>query len=409
VLLIAHRIALDPTNKQRTYFARASGTARYAYNWALGEWKRQYEARKADPSLPAPSEASLRRQLNALKREQFAWMFDVTKCAAQEAIIDLGGAFRAFFEKRGKYPRFKKRGHHDSFCAANETGTFRTDGHRIKLPVIGWVRMREAVRFVGPLKRVTVSREADRWFASVVVDTGEIAPVQQPQAAVGVDMGITTLATLSQGGSITGPKAHKALLGRLRRANKAMARKVLAARQAKRKFGQNIAKTQRKLARLHARMANMRRDATHKATTMLVRTYRRIGIEDLNVRGMASNRRLARSIMDGGFFEFRRQLEYKAKLYGAAIVMANRWYPSSKTCSCCGSVKAELALSQRNFQCNDCGFETDRDINAARNLEILAVSSTVSAGGEERSGTVRNSRVKRASKKQELDSKPLAA
>ena len=144
-MLIAHRIALDPTDKQRSYFTRASGAARFAYNWALAEWKRQYLARKDDPSLAAPTDANLRRQLNGLKREQFPWMFDVTKCAVQEAVIDLGGAFGAFFEQRGKYPRFKKKGLYDSFCAANEAGTFRADGKKIKLPVIGWVRMREAV------------------------------------------------------------------------------------------------------------------------------------------------------------------------------------------------------------------------------------------------------------------------
>ena len=399
-MLIAHCIALDPTDRQRTYFARASGAARFSYNWALGEWKRQVAARKDDPGLPAPSDASLRRQLNALKREQFPWMFDVTKCAAQEAIIDLGAAFRAFFEKRGKYPRFKKRGVHDSFCAANEAGKFRVEGRRIKLPVIGWVRMREAVRFAGKLKRLTVSREADRWFASVMVETDDVKPVLQPQAVVGVDLGVTTLAMLSQGEPIPGPKAHKILLKRLRRSNKALARK--------RKGSANRRKAKAKLARLHARIGNIRRDATHKATTMLAKTYRRIGIEDLNVRGMARNRRLARSIMDGGFFEFRRQLEYKARFYGAAVVVADRWFPSSKTCSCCGSVKIELALSQRMFKCDDCGLEISRDLNAARNLEHLAASFAASACGEARSGAGRRPRVKRASVKQEPDGKAAA-
>jgi putative transposase len=399
-MLIAHRIALDPTDKQRTYFARASGVARFAYNWALGEWQRQFLARKDDPSLPAPTDASLRRQLNGIKREQFPWMFDVTKCAAQEAIIDLGGAFRAFFEKRGKYPRFKKRGQHDSFCAANEAGTFRVDGKKIKLPVIGWVRMREAVRFTGKFKRVTVSREADRWFISVMVETNDIKPVEQPCAAVGIDLGIATLATLSTGEAIPGPKAHTAMLKRLRRSNRALSRKQRGSR--------NAAKARKRLARLHARIANIRRDATNKATTMLAKTYRRIGIEDLNVRGMARNRHLARSIMDGGFFEFRRQLEYKARFYGATLVVADRWFPSSKTCSCCGSVKTELALSQRTFKCDDCGYEAGRDLNAARNLENMAASFAVSACGEERSGAARKPRVKRASSKQEPDSKIAA-
>jgi putative transposase len=130
---------------------------------------------------------------------------------------------------------------------------------------------------------------------------------------------------------------------------------------------------------------------THKATTHLVKTYRRIGIEDLNGRGMARNRCLAGSIMDGSFFAFRRQLDYKAKLYGASVAVADRWFPSSKTCSCCGWVKAELVLSQRLFRCSECGFEADRDWNAAKNPESLAASSAVSACGEERSGAVRKS------------------
>lgn len=399
-MLIAHRIALDPTNKQRTYFARASGTARFAWNWALAEWQRQYAARKDDPSLPQPSDAGLRRQLNAAKRDQFPWMFDVTKCAAQEAIIDLGTAFRSFFEKRGRYPRFKKKGPRDSFCGANETGTFRADGKRIKLPVIGWVRMREAVRFSGKLKRVTVSREADQWFASVMIETDDVQPVQQPCAVVGVDLGIKTLAVLSDGMEVEGPKAHKALLKRLRRSSRNLSRK--------RKGSANRRKAKAGLARLHARISHIRKDATHKLTTMLAKTYRCIGIEDLNVRGMARNRSLARSVMDGGFFELRRQLEYKARFYGATVIVADRWFPSSKTCSCCGSVKTELALSQRWFTCDTCGFEVGRDLNAALNLKNLAASSAVTACGEERSGAERKSRVKRASTKQEPDTKAAA-
>ncbi|KSV83979.1 RNA-guided endonuclease TnpB family protein [Sinorhizobium sp. GL28] len=395
-MLIAHRIALDSTDKQRTYFARASGVARLAWNWALAEWRRQYAARRDDPSLPQPSDAALRRQLNSLKREQFPWMFDVTKCAVQEAIIDLGAGFRSFFEKRGRYPRFKKKGVRDSFCAANEAGTFRVDSQRIKLPVVGWVRMREAVRFTGKLKRVTVSREADRWFASIMVETNDIKPVERPHDAVGVDLGVTTLATLSQGDPIPGPKAHTALLGRLRRTSRALSRK--------RKDSANRRKAKAKLARLHSRIAAIRRDATHKTTTLLAKTYRLIGIEDLNVRGMVRNRHLARSMMDGGFFEFRRQLDYKARFYGATVVVADRWFPSSKTCSCCGSVKAELALSQRTYHCDTCGHEVYRDRNAAHNLEHLAASSAVSACGEERSGVVRKPRVKRASAKQEPNS-----
>jgi len=386
-MLLAHKIALDPNAAQRMYFARASGTARFAFNWALAEWQRQYKAGEK------PSEVSLRRQLNALKRESYPWMYDVTKAAVQEAIIDLGTAFRAFFEKRGKYPRFKRKDDRASFCAANEAGSFRTDSKRIKLPVIGWIRMREAVRFTGPLKRATVSCEAGRWFVALMIETNDVQPALQPEAVVGVDLGVTTLATLSTGEAVVGPRAHKALLCRLRRSNKALSRK--------RRGSANFRKAKRRLARLHNRIANVRRDATHKLTTRLTKTYRVIGIEDLNVRGMASNHCLARSIMDGGFFELRRQLTYKSKLYGSRLVVADRWEPSSKTCSCCGVIKNTLALAERTFRCDDCEFEADRDHNAAMNLARIAASSAVPACGANRADAKRKPRVKRSAAKQE--------
>ncbi|MFM8799845.1 MAG: RNA-guided endonuclease InsQ/TnpB family protein [Tagaea sp.] len=399
-MLIAHRIALDPTNKQRSYFAKGAGTARFAYNWALGEWRRLYEARKTDPALPQPTDAVLRRRLNEIKRATFPWMFGVTKCAAQEAIIDLGSAFRSFFEKRGRYPRFKKKGASDSFCAANEVGTFRIEDRRIKLPVIGWVRLRESPRFDGVAKRVTVSRTADRWFASILFEVADTVAAMPPISAVGVDLGVTDLAVLSDGTKIAGSKPHKKLLGRLRRANKALSRKKRGSR--------NALKAKRRLARIHARIGSIRKDALNKLTTRLVGRYRRIGIEDLNVRGMVKNRRLARSIMDASFFELRRQLEYKARMRGATIVVADRFFASSKTCSCCGSVKAELDLSQRVYSCENCGYEADRDVNAARNLEKLAASFAVTACGEDRSGARRKPRVKRASTKQEPDNRHAA-
>ena len=213
-MLIAHRIALDPTNVQRSYFLRASGVARFSWNWALAQWRRQYEARQADPSVPAPTDAALRRDLNRRKRAEFPWMYDVTKCASQEAVIDLGMAFGAFFAKRARYPRFKRRDGRARFCAANEAGTFRVQGRRLRLPVVGWVRMREELRFFGVAKRVTVSREGDRWFASVAVETEAVQPVEQPGDAVGVDLGVKTLAVLSFGGEYPRPEGAQAASGR---------------------------------------------------------------------------------------------------------------------------------------------------------------------------------------------------
>lgn len=155
-------------------------------------------------------------------------------------------------------------------------------------------------------------------------------------------------------------------------------------------------KAKARLARVQRRIANIRRDATHKLTTRVTKTFAVIGIEDLDVRGMLRNRRLARSIADGGFYELRRQIDYKARLYGARVIVADRWYPSSKTCSCCGVIKETLALAERTFRCDDCSFEIARDVNAARNLARLAASSAVSACGVERAGPIRKNRVKRS-------------
>lgn len=413
-MLIAHKICLDPNNVQATYFARAAGTARFAYNWALAEWQRQYEACKADPALPKPSETALRRQLNSIKREQFPWMLEVTKNAPQLAIIQLGAAFRNFFAGRAKYPKFRKKGHHDRFSLTNDQ--FSIDGSRIRIPNLGWVRMRETLRFTGKIMSATVSRVADRWFVSITVDTTERPHLPQTenelqdenqvksefrrsqnQGAVGVDLGVSTLATLSTGETIAGPKAHKALLHRLRRLSRGLSRKV--------KGSENHRKAKMRLARLHARIGSIRNDGLHQLTTDLTRRFHTIGIEDLNVKGMVKNRHLSRAVSDMGFFEFRRQLEYKAARRGGMIIVADRWYPSSKTCSDCGHKLEALPLSVREWTCPDCGVIHDRDLNAAINLKNLAVSSTVAACGEEGSGVALSGNVKPASAKQESSSK----
>ena len=396
-MLIAHKIALDPNNVQATYFARASGIARFAYNWALAEWQRQYVANKADATQPKPSQMALRRQLNAVKGEQFPWMLEVTKNAPQMAIIQLGAAFKNFFAGRAKYPKFRKKGLHDRFSLTNDQ--FGIDDSRIRIPNLGWVRMREALRFTGKILSATVSRVADRWFVSITVDTpdGLPLPKAENQGAVGVDLGVSTLATLSTGERIAGPKAHKALLRRVQRLSRSLSRKV--------KGSENRKKAKVRLSRLHARIGNIRCDALHQLTTDLTRRFHSIGIEDLNVRGMVKNRHLSRAVSDMGFFEFRRQLGYKAAQRGGIIVVADRWYPSSKTCSCCGHKLETLPLSVRKWACPECDSVHDRDINAAVNLRNLAVSSTVSVCGEKGSGLGCKLKTKPASVKQESSTK----
>ena len=393
-MILAHKIGLDPNNAQATYFARACGVARFAYNWALAEWKKQYEAAKSNPALPKPSQAALRRQLNAIKREQFPWMLEVTKCAPQMAIIQLGEAFQNFFKKRARYPSFRRKGVHDRFTLSNDQ--FSVEGSRIRIPALGWVRMREPLRFEGKITSATVSRVADRWFVSIAVDTQDTSHLRQAenQGAVGVDLGVKALATLSTGEVVHGPKALAMLLARLRRASRSLSRKV--------KGSANRRKAKQRLARLHARIARVRSDGLHKLTTSLTRRFHTVVLEDLNVRGMVRNRHLARAVSDMGFAQLRRQVEYKAAMRGGEVIVADRFYPSSKTCSACGHVLDALPLSVRAWDCPACGAHHDRDVNAAVNLKNLAASSAVSACGEEGSDARRKVRVKPASAKQEV-------
>jgi putative transposase len=394
-MLISHKIALHPNNVQATYFARAAGTARFAYNWALAEWQRQYAACQADPGLPQPSWLSLGRQLNAIKREKFPWMLEVTKCAPQMAIIQLGRAFANFFARRAHYPRFRRKAAHHRFSLTNDQ--FRVEGKRIHIPKLGWVRLREALRFTGRVISATVSRHAGRWYVSITVDAPNVTlPPAENQGAVGVDLGVSALATLSNGEVFTGAKALRGLLVQLRSLSRAVSRKI--------KGSRNRNKARERLAKLHARIGNLRREGLHQLTTNITRRFHTIGIEDLNVKGMLGNRRLSRAIADAGFHELRRQLTYKATWRGGQVVVANRWYPSSKTCSCCGHQLQTLTLDQRRWTCPDCGAHLDRDVNAAVNLKNMAVSSTATACGGAGAGLVRKREAKPASVKQESNS-----
>jgi putative transposase len=375
-----HKIALDPTEAQAIYFARASGIARFSWNWALAEWQRQYNEWREYRCGPRPSEASLRRQLNEIKAADFPWMLEVTKNAPQQAIKNVGAAFKNFFEGRAKYPKFKKkRKSNDRFRADNgpdkhHPNAVEVDGKRVKLPVIGWIKMREKLRFEGKIKSAVVSRTADRWFVSLSVEVDYVLPVRENQTVGGVDLGVKVLATMSDGTvrtKIEGPKALRANLKRLRRLSRAHSRKG--------KKTANRRKSAAKLARLHARIANIRRDATHKATTEIVRKFSVIGIEDLNVRGMLKNSTLSRCVADVGLFEFRRQLEYKAPMQSSQIVLAGRWYASTKTCFACKMINAKVVLGVDKWACDGCGVVHDRDENAADNLSFVAGSSLAAA------------------------------
>ncbi len=228
-MILAHKIALDPNNVQETYFRKAAGTARFAYNWALDQWHQQYDAGKADPTWPKPTEAALRRQLNAIKRQEFPWMREVTKNAPQMAILHLGQAFQNFFAGIAEYPTFKKKNRHDSFTLTNDQFTIK--GQNVHIPKLGGVRMHESLRFVGKVLDGTISRTADRWFFSVTVEIPDPPGIRREnQTVVGVDWGLSALATLSTGKKIVGPKAYAAALKTLGRLSKQFSRQMEAAK-----------------------------------------------------------------------------------------------------------------------------------------------------------------------------------
>ncbi len=390
-MILAHKIALDPNDRPETYFRKAAGTARFAYNWALAEWQRQYAVWKADPTGSNPSDPALCKQLNAIKGDPFPWMLEITKNAPQMAIMYLGRAFKNWFAGIAEYLTFKKKGRHDSLALTNDQVTVK--GHKVHIPNLGSVRMHESLRFVGKVLDGTISWTADHWFLSVTVEMPDPPSIRREnQAVVGVDLGISALATLSTGEKIGGPQAYAAAQKDLRRLSQQFSRQLEAAKvRAGLEPGQPIpkgmhlawskhmVKTQRRRARLHARVANIRADALHQLTTDLVEQFDVIAIEDLNVAGMLKNHRLARAMADMSFGEFRRQLESKAAQRGKTVVVVNRWYPSSKICSACGYKMPKMPLAVREWTCPQCQTHHDRDINAAIHVRIVAESSVRSS------------------------------
>jgi len=375
--------------------ARAAGTARFAYNWALAWWQDAYRQWLVDPtSCDRPNQARARLHLNLVKREEHPWMSQVTKCAPQEAIYDLGRAFTNFFAGRAHYPRFHKKGGRESFRISS--GFFRVDGNRLRLPHVGWLRLREPFRWPeAKLLSVTICKHRGRWFAAIACVLPDPAPAARETCrVVGVDVGTGEYVT-SDGEHLATPRAYRSAQRRLRRAQQALARK--------KQGSANWRKAQAKVNRLHGAVADARADWLHQTTTRLVTNSDVIVVEDLNVTGMTArpapqpnpskpgvflpNRARAKaalnqSILDAGFGQFRRQLEYKCPERGVRLVVADRWYPSSRTCSSCGVKTKHLPLHIRYWTCQDCGVRHHRDLNAAINLKNYAVSSTVSAWGE---------------------------
>ena len=319
----------------------------------------------------------LKREFNAIKYEQFPWMVNVHRDAHAQPFSNLDKAFKAFFKRISKHPCFKRKHQcRDSFAVANDR--IRLDGTTVVLPKIGIVRMRESLRFTGKIMGAVVSRTADRWFISIRVDVGDYGKQRTGNGVVGVDLGLNVTAMVSDGQRLVGPKALKANLKKLQRAARQHSRK--------KKGSNNRKKSTTRLAKIHARIANIRRDWQHKTTTKMASENQAVYFEALSVKNMVKNRKLSRAISDAGWAEMTRQAEYKAAIYGGVFGKIDRWHPSSKVCRKCGQINGELKLSDRVFNCDGCGHSEDRDLNAAHNICTAGLAG-IYAHGPEGSGS----------------------
>ena len=394
-----YRFALEPTPAQNRALRSHAGAARFAWNWGLARCKERYAAEGRWYSA-----MELHKLWNEAKKVDptLAWWGENSKCAYQEAFRDLDRALRDFAksrkgERKGRrlgFPKLKKRGKcRDSFRFG--AGVMRCAGTTVTLPRLGTIRTHESTRKLARriengtarILSATVSSTAQRWFVSFTAEVERAIPDQhvRPGSVIGVDLGVKALLTgVDDAGHVVtvyGPKALRSSLRKLRRASRAHSRKA--------NGSANRRKHAARLARIHAHVANVRADALHKATTDLAARYETIVAEDLNVTGMVANRSLARAISDQGFGMARRMLGYKTTWNSGQLVVADRWYPSSKTCSACGWRKPSLLLSERTFTCAACGLVMDRDQNAARNLRDLAASGAerlIACGGTIRPG-----------------------
>lgn len=380
------KIRLEPNNKQATLFLQHCGVARHAYNTGLAYCNDLFKSGEKIPSA-----ITLHKWLVATVKKGNPWYYQSSKCSPQEALRDLEKAFKNFhkLQKKSGYtlkdkkgflkglPNFKKKGKKDSFYLE---GSIKIEGNLIKLPKIGWVKLSENVD-INNIKNCVVSRKADDWFISFKT---EYVPIKTEKKfdVVGGDLGIKTLLTLSNGDIFESIKPYKNAKKKLKKQQKEVSRRFV---KGAKNQSNNYKKSVLKLSKTHAQVANVRLDSLHKITTYLAKNFQTVVIEDLKVSNMVKNHNLASAILDGGFFEFKRQLLYKKEWYGGSVILANTYFPSSKLCSCCGSKKEVLKLSEREYACTECSSIIDRDFNASKNLENLAVSSTVTAFGDKSS------------------------
>jgi putative transposase len=365
----AYRFRCYPTPEQEVILARTFGCARFVYNHMLRLRTDAWMQRQERVSYHESSAA-----LTALKKQlEHAWLNEVSSVPVQQALRHLQTAFASFFARRARYPQFKRKDGKQS--AEYTTSAFKWDGQSLKLAKMNAplnIRFSRTIPKAAIVTTVTVSKDtANRYFVSMLC-TDEVRSKPEATGKIGIDLGLTHFAILSTGEKVASPNTFRRNETRLAKLQRRLAKKQ--------KGSNRRIKAKLKVARLHARIADSRRDFLHKLSTRLINENQVIAIESLAVSNMQKNRCLSKSISDAGWSEFVRQLEYKALWYGRELIGIDKWYPSSKRCSDCGHTVKAIPLKMREWTCPECGSVHDRDINAARN--VLAAGLAVSAHGE---------------------------
>lgn len=371
---LSYEYRIYPNAEQRETIARTFGCCRFVYNRALAVRKGAYDAGEEVPGI-----FDCIKMIPKWKADpETAWLKEADSMALQQSLRDLGKAYGNFFRAPGKagFPRFKSKRARQSY-RTNKAEV--VDPRHVKLPKLGAVKARVSRMPEGRVLSATVRQApSGKYFVSLCCTGVPMACPAPEGTAVGVDVGIESLMTLSDGTKVENPKATKRLARRLAREQRRLSRK---------KKGSNNRERQRvRVARVQEKAANVRKDAIHKATTKLASENQAVCLEDLNVKGMLRNRRLSKAVADASLSEIARQLEYKCAMRGGAVARVGRFCPSSKACSCCGHVLEDLPLSVRHWKCPECGAEHDRDVNAARNilaegLRVLEEQGTAGLAG----------------------------
>lgn len=406
MISISHKIELCPNNKQKTYIRKACGCSRLAWNWGVAECN---QLRKQEQKVDI---YEIKKQFNAIKKTKFPFVCEVTKYAVQEPFLDLKDALIAYYNKTAEYPKHKKKklGEGSFYIGGDQihlsyenknSKTFESIPHNLMhkhqylyIPKLGYVKMSECLRFNGRINGVRVVQNAGKFFAAFSLSITEEEYKRTHSRAnntgegvLAIDLGIREPIVVSSGLGVKNQHFLKKAQERIVRYQRKLSKRVHAKTKQERLEGVVCSGNYHKLAlrtgKLMHRQANRRHDFINKVTTVLTTSCMEIAMETLSTKNMMKNHRLAGSIADVSFFEIRRQIEYKAAYSGVNVIKADKWYPSSKTCSCCGNVVQKLSLGQRTYSCSKCGLTIDRDLNAAINLRNLIYKDKIGSGRPE--------------------------